>query len=182
VDLQLTPEQQQLRDATRRVLGARLEALVARLPEPPVHDADQVLKDAQDLGWLGLALPAEADGVGDFTDLAVVHEELGRGLAPGLVPALHVAGRLLLHAGGGADLLGRIARGELLVVPTPVASASGPRVSGSLRHVVEARSATHLLVTARDDDRVALVLVPVDAPGVSVVDEPSSTEIAHSRV
>ena len=182
MDLQLTSEQQQLRDATRRVLGARLESLVARLPEPPVHDAQQTLKDALDLGWLGLALPADADGLGDFTDLAVVHEELGRGLAPALVPALNVAGRLLLNAGGSADLLGQIARGELLVVPTPVAAASGPRVGGSLRHVVEAGSATHLLVPARDGDRLALLLVPVDAPGVTVVDEPSTTDVAHSRV
>jgi alkylation response protein AidB-like acyl-CoA dehydrogenase len=181
VDLQLTSEQLQLRDATRRVLGVRLESLVARLPEPPVHDAQQTLKDAQDLGWLGLSLPASADGLGDFTDLVVVHEELGRGLAPALVTSLNVAGRLLLHSGAPAPLLASLARGERLVVPVldgTGVSLTASVLNGSLRYVADAASVTHVLVAAGEQ----LALVALDADGVTVVEEPSSTDVAHGRV
>ena len=180
MDLQLTPEQVQLRDATRRVLGVRLESLVALLPEPPAHDAAQVLKDALDLGWLGLALPTAAEGLGDFTDLVVVHEELGRGLAPSLVTSLNVAGRLLLHAGASTSLLAQVARGELLVgsVLDAGGSLAGSRLTASLRYVVDATCVTHLLVPVDGQ----LVLVALDAAGVTVVAAPSSSDVAHCRV
>ena len=174
MDLQLTSEQVQLRDATRRVLGVRLESLVARLPEPSVHDAQQTLKDALDLGWLGLSLPSESGGLGDFTDLAVVHEELGRGLAPTLVTSLTIAARLLLQVGAPPSLLAQVARGELLVVPV----LSEVSAAAALRLVVDAAAATHLLVPVRGQ----LELVALDTPGVTVVEEPSSTDLVHCRV
>ena len=181
MDLQLTSEQVQLRDATRRVLGVRLDSLVARLPEPPVHDAASALKDALDLGWLGLSLPGDADGLGDFTDLAVVHEELGRGLAPSLVTSLNIASRLLLHAGASTSLLGQVARGELLVVAVLDGSdlvASGSKVTGGLRYVADATSVTHVLVPVGGQ----LGMMALDAADVTVVAEPSSSDVAHWRV
>lgn len=179
-DLQLSPEQQQLQDATRRLLAARLEAVVAQLPEPPVHDSRQALQDARDLGWLGLALPEDVGGAGDFRDLTLVHEELGRGLAPSLVTSLTVAARLLLHGCPSHPLLARVAAGDEVVVPAGGAgvTADGSRLSGSVRHVADARAASYLLVAARGTG--SLLLVPVTA--VRLSDEASACDIATCRV
>jgi len=179
VDLQLTAEQLQLRDAARRLLAERLAALVEELPEPPKADAGQALRDAQALGWLGLGLPESAGGLGTFEDLVVVHEELGRGLAPSLTTTLGLAARLLLHA-GAMELLAQVCEGTLLIAPAlgpPVDLSQGLGLQGSQRHVVDARAVTHLLVEATDGYRVQLVLVGTDTPGVTLIDEPSASDI-----
>src|SRR3954453_489989 len=88
----------------RRLLDRRLGALVDALPEPPSHEPAQALDDALALGLLGLGLPEDVGGAGGFTDLVVAHEELGHGLADPLATTLTLAGRLLLHTSGAADL------------------------------------------------------------------------------
>jgi alkylation response protein AidB-like acyl-CoA dehydrogenase len=183
VDLGLTSEQVQLRDASRRLLTERLDTLVEQLPEQSKPDAGQALQDAQTLGWLGLGLPESVGGLGTFEDLVVVHEELGRGLAPSLTTTLGLSARLLLHA-QAPELLARLCEGSLLVAQalgTPLELAGG-RLRGTQRHVVDARSVTHLLVEATDGFRVQLVLVAVDSPGVTLTDEPSATDIAQCTV
>ena len=180
-DLTLSPEQQQLQDATRRLLAARLDAVVARLPEPPVHDSREALQDARDLGWLGLGLPEDVGGAGDFRDLALVHEELGRGLAPSLVTSLTVAARLLLHGNVTHPLLAHLAAGDEVVVPAlGDVTLTGSRLSGSVRHVADARAASQLLVAARDSGSVQLLLVPVS--GALLTDEPSASDTTACRV
>jgi alkylation response protein AidB-like acyl-CoA dehydrogenase len=113
VDLRPSDEQQQLRDALRRFFDRRMAALVDALPDRPRHDAARDLADGVALGITGLGLPEECGGAGTFADLVVAHEELGRGLAGPLLPALGIAGRLLLHASGGErdELLAALADG-----------------------------------------------------------------------
>lgn len=196
MDLRLTPEQLQLRDATRRLLVERLAAIVERLPEPPVHDLLQAVRDAQALGWLGLGLPESAGGVGGFGDLAVVHEELGRGLAPSLLTTLGQAARLVLHCDPGPVrdlLLGQLCEGSVLAAPalgevsgpatTMTATAGGLRLDGHQRHVVDARTVSHLLVSALDETgAVQLLLVPTDARGVELEDEPGMADVPQCRL
>ena len=102
VDLRLSEEQQQLRDALRRLFDRRLAQLVDTLPDPPRHDARADVADAVAIGLTGLALPEESGGAGTFADLSLAHEEIGRGLGGPLFVALANAGRLLLHASGEA--------------------------------------------------------------------------------
>jgi alkylation response protein AidB-like acyl-CoA dehydrogenase len=113
VDLRPSEEQQQLRDALRRLFERRMAELVERLPDPPRHDAARDLADALAVGLPGLGLPEDVGGVGTLADLAVAHEELGRGLAGPLLPAIGAAGRLLLHASGTGrhELLAAVADG-----------------------------------------------------------------------
>ena len=188
MDLRLSSEQLQLRDATRRLLTERFAALVERLPEPPVPVPEQALADAQALGWLGLGLPDSVGGAGGFEDLALVHEELGRGLAPSLVATLGLAGRVLLRCDPGPvrdQLLTGVCAGTALVAPalgSGVALAEG-RLDGSARHVVDARTAKQLLVVARDfSGAEQLVLVATGAPGVSLHDEPGMADVPQCRV
>jgi alkylation response protein AidB-like acyl-CoA dehydrogenase len=106
VDLRPSEEQQQLRDALRRLFDRRVAALVEALPDPPQHDSGRDLADGLALGLLGLGLPESCGGAGTFADLVVAHEEFGRGLAGPLLAAVGAAGRLLVHAtGNGRDEL-----------------------------------------------------------------------------
>lgn len=196
MDLRLTPEQLQLREAARRRLDVRFRALIGQLPEPPVHDLSLAVRDGQELGWLGLGLPAGIGGIGGFGDLALVHEELGRALAPSLLTTLAVAGRLVLHSPPGTardELLTQLCAGTALLAPalgevsgpgsgpvsTLTATDAGLRLEGRQRHVVDARAASDLLVAVRDTGTgsVQLVRVPSDAPGVALDDEPGMADI-----
>lgn len=113
MDLRPSEEQQQLRDALRRLFDRRVAALVDALPEPPRHDSGRDLADGLAVGLVGLGLPEECGGAGTFADLAVAHEELGRGLAGPLLAAVGAAGRLLVHATGDGrdDLIAALADG-----------------------------------------------------------------------
>lgn len=188
MDLRLTPEQLQLRDTARRALAERLAELVERLPEPPVHDRSWALRDAQALGWLGLGLPDDVGGAGGFDDLTIVHEELGRGLAPSLLTTLGVAARLLLQCRPGVRdrLLRPMCDGSLLAAPAlgpGCTLTGGGRLEGCQRHVVDADAVSQLLVTCHDEvGDVRLVLIPTDAPGVKLEDEPGTADVPQSRV
>lgn len=182
----MTSEQLQLQLATRRLLAQRLAELVAQLPEPPAPDAARAVADARDLGWLELGLPESVGGAGGLGELALVHEELGRGLAPSLVTSMTLAARLVLHCTPGRtrdDLLAGLAAGSVTATPAldvfgdqpatglPVVAVSrgGLRLDGQVSHVVDADTADQLLVAARDGDgRVQLLQVARASPGVHV--------------
>jgi alkylation response protein AidB-like acyl-CoA dehydrogenase len=150
VDLRPSEEQQQLRDALRRLFDRRVAALVDALPEPPRHDSERDLADALALGLLGLGLPEECGGAGTFADLAVAHEELGRGLAGPLLAAIGAAGRLLVHTTGDGrdDLIGGLADGT----GTATVALDG-------RRVVAGPDVTNVLVVDGD----AVLVVPSGA-------------------
>ncbi len=119
------------------------------------------------LGWTGLIVPEEYGGLGlSLVDWVVITEELGRSLAP--CPYLgNYAGTLaLLRAGSAAterdavaaDRLGRRRRprwrGARANNPKTRARLRRPcrngRLSGTKRYVIDADTATHLVVSARD--------------------------------
>lgn len=186
MDLRLSSEQLQLRDAARRLLAERLAVLVDQLPSPPVRVDAEDLADAQALGWLGLGLPEAFGGAGTFEDLAIVHEELGRGLAPSLVTTLGIAGRLLLHLEPSLTrdrLLTELCAGSVVVATAlePGITLTQGLLEGSQRHVVDARAASCFLIAARDDagqDQVVLL----DAAAVALEDEPGMADLPQCRL
>ena len=137
MDLRPSEEQQQLRDALRRLFERRLNDIIDRLPEPPVDDAARDLADASAVGLAGLGLPEDVGGAGTFADLVVAHEELGRGLAGPLFTSLGIAGRLLLHAAGeGRDeVLAATVDGSRTDVP--VVEGESAVVVGDLRLTID---------------------------------------------
>ncbi|MDT7544574.1 MAG: hypothetical protein QOE99_684 [Actinomycetota bacterium] len=186
MQLQLSAEQSQLRDASRRLLADRLTALVTQLPEPPVHNSEKWVRDAQQLGWLGLGIPEQYGGAGGFEDLVLVHEELGRGLAPSLLTALGLSARVLLHCdtGPGRDeLLEQVVAGTLLAAPvldgdiTLTQSAGGARLDGRAVGVVDATEVTDLLVAAEGDGTTALVRVPWRSAGVTLTQRDTGCDV-----
>ena len=180
MDLRPTDEQQQLRDALRRLfVDRRLAELVAALPDPPQHDPARALADAMAVGLPALGLPEEHSGVGTFADLVVAHEELGRGLAGPLLPALAAAGRLLLHARGGDRdaLLTALASGQWTAAPA--VNGSPDAFDAVKRGVFAGRDVSDLLVLARDQDNgdAIVVVVPTDSPDLEWQQEPGNCDI-----
>lgn len=154
MDLRPSEEQQQLRDALRRLFDRRVAALVDALPEPPHHDAGRDLAEGLALGLPSLGLPEDCGGAGTFADLVVAHEEVGRGLGGPLFAALGAGGRLLVHANG-------VGRDDLIT-----ALADGSRtatVAVDHGRVIAGPDTTDLLVL--DDD--AVLVVPSRAAGWS---------------
>lgn len=172
--LELSPEQQQLRDAARRLLASQVPSTAG-------------LDEAAGLGWLGLGLPEKVGGAGTFGDLAVLHEELGRGLAASVVTTVGLAGRLLLHADASSVLLEQACSGEVVLAgPCPfsgtavraTSAADGVRLDGILEHVVDARAADRFVVPAvAEDGSVLLVVVASGVPGLDVRDEQTGCDV-----
>src|SRR5438270_895017 len=176
MDLDLTPEQDLLRETVRGLCGRHAGLDVVRqLEDDPVGYPEKLWLQ---LGELGLLDVAELTPV----DLAIVYEELGRALAPSphLVSSVVSAG-VIRRAGSDeqqAAWLPRMATGEVIVTPAWLEPRGGfgergvtvtlddrGRVAGTKRHVQFAKAADRLLVLARDTKGdVRYVLVdPTDA-------------------
>ena len=175
MDLHVSDEQQQLRATLRRLFERRLAALVERLPDPPRHDAGADLTDGLAVGMTALGLPEEHGGLGTFADLVAAHEEMGRGLAGPLLPALSVAGRLLLRAEGElrSDLLAGLVEGCW----TATVATDGR--DGVYRRVVCGTDVRNLLAIRNDPASGAptIDVVPTNAPGLQWTAEPSDCDV-----
>ncbi len=79
MDFTLSPEQQQLRDATRRFARAELPALAREIEEKHEPLPREWMERYAQLGYLGINLPAEYGGHGmSHLDAAIVLEELAK--------------------------------------------------------------------------------------------------------
>jgi alkylation response protein AidB-like acyl-CoA dehydrogenase len=185
VDLDLTPEQELLRESVRGVCSRYADlAVVRRMEDDPLGYPPELWAQLGELGLLGMSLPEERGGSGmDAIDAAVVYMELGRALAPSphFVSCVVSAGALM--RGGTTELLPGIADGSVIVTPAwlepsggygpsgvtlpAVRDGEGWVLEGVKRHVQFARAAQRLLVLARAGEGVTLLLVDPASPGVS---------------
>jgi len=190
--LVLDEEQQMLRSTARQFVDQH--APVGRLRTlRDTRDArgfsDDLWREMAGLGWLGLQLPEEHDGLGlGFFDLAVVLEQCGRRLMPEPIVSTLLLGSQALLLGGSeaqqAAWLPGIAAGEKLVTlafdelgargdataghATAKRSGDGFVLNGTKVGVLDAHVADLILVSAKVDGRVALFLVDPTLAGVKV--------------
>jgi alkylation response protein AidB-like acyl-CoA dehydrogenase len=182
VELELSGDQEFFLDTTRRFLAAAAAMPDVRaLEEVPAGFTEAYWKQGCELGWTSMLVP-EADGGGSLSehgllDLVLVAEELGRSVAPGpLIPVNVVAAAV---AAGGtaaqkAAVLPGLISGDAVAAwtgPTPVPAertGDGYLLTGTASPVEAGAQAAHLLVSVADGDGATLVLVPVDAAGVTV--------------
>lgn len=147
-----------------------------------------------ELGWIGLAMPADHGGLdGSLTDTAVLMEALGRGLVVEPYLSTVLLGGGLLRHGGSADqqaaLIPPLIDGGLLfafafaerqsrynladVKTTARAAGDGYVLDGAKGVVIHGGSADKLIVSARltgdsrDAAGISLFLVDGDTEGVS---------------
>jgi alkylation response protein AidB-like acyl-CoA dehydrogenase len=194
VDFTLSSEQELLREGLSKFLAARydLESSRAAAKTGPGWQPDIWRGFAEELGILGATLPESVGGSGGGpAEAMVIAEELGRALViEPFIDTVIVAGGLLSRAGGdaAASVLEGIAAGSAIVALAATDADSGDGwdtlstravrdgdgwlISGSKAVVIAAPLATHLLITARVGDDVALFLTAFDSaappPGLTV--------------
>ena len=187
--LSLSPDQEFFRETTARFLGDRLPVAELRaLRDDPAGFARGYWTEGAELGWTSL-LVGEAHGGGSISgaglvDLTLVAHEFGRCAAPGpLIPTNVVASALSAH-GAHSDVIEGILAGTSITawchaeppphdglgVVTLTVEPDGDAfvLDGAKRPVESADQADHLLVTGRTGAGLTQVLVPADAPGVSI--------------
>lgn len=188
MDLNLTSEQSLLRDAAAKFAAAAGPKVARGLRGQQPGFAPARLRQAGELGWLGILVPGAADGSGlGLTELALVLEQAGRGLVCEPLGLAAVAAAALAQGHAPHPMLQRAMRGEALVVPAlqestqagnPLAlrtQATGdraPRLSGTKVSVC-ADGAAGFLVSANGADGAGLYYVPRDAPGVHIATGPT---------
>jgi alkylation response protein AidB-like acyl-CoA dehydrogenase len=197
MDFNFNPEQQQLADALRRWIARdydfeKRRAIVAS--ESGVLDA--AWSTLVELGLTALPVPEAQGGFdGGAVDMFAVMQELGRGLVVEPYFATVLGAEFLKLGGGHEAELERVAAGELKLAcalgerrsrhdlrdiqlsATPAtADGDGWILNGEKKVVLHGAQAGMLVVSSRsggaqrDEDGISLFLVPLDAPGLRVVD------------
>ena len=196
MDLGLTEIQQMLKSSAQEFLSQECPlTLVREMEEEPRAYNDDLWRQIVELGWTGLVFPEEYGGAGgNFLDLSVLLEEMGRALLPGPFFSTVVLGGLtVLDAGSNGqkrDLLNRIASGQLIVTlaltepsatyepwgieTTADRSGDGFVLNGSKLFVPDAEAADIFLVAARtstgsdQSQGITLFLVPANSAGLNL--------------
>ena len=183
MDLHLTSEQNLLRDSAAKfaaVAGPRV-ARALRGKNPSFSPAR--LREAGELGWLGMLVPTSADGLGlGLTELALVLEQAGRALVSEPIGLAAISAAALAQGHAPHPMLARAMAGEALVVPatqesqhaadplsvrTQAAGERASRLTGTKVSVC-ADGAEGFLVSAAGADGPSLYYVARDAAGVSL--------------
>jgi acyl-CoA dehydrogenase len=189
-----TEEQEILARTAREFVASRSPLRrVRELRDDPTGFSRELWSAMAELGWLGIVVPDTYGGAGlGWAELAVVMEEVGRGLLPEpLVGTVLLGATALLLGGSEAQKqthLPPLVAGERLVavayqepaarydlahVETRAERAGGGwKLTGEKIQVLDAHVADWLIVSARtagevaDPGGVTLFLVARDAPGV----------------
>ncbi len=186
----LSSDQELLQDTTARFLGDRvpLSRMRKDRDHPAGFDPDYWTAGAE-LGWTML-LVSEDDGGGSVSgkgavDLSLIAYEFGKRAAPGpLVDCNVVAGALTGQAGD----LHRAVLGEVLTGQAIASCAMGRApwnratdatvtitrdgddllINGAVKPVESGAQAGYFLVTGQSGAGVSQVLIPADAPGLTI--------------
>ncbi len=164
MSLAISEEHEALQAATRRWLDTHCPPTVPRaLLDADGEELQPVWKELAAQGWLGIHLPERWGGQGyGLFELAVVLEQTGRSLLPGpLLPTVAVsalvaeagteaqAGELLPGLADGSTTAA-LAVGDGLLEAVDRAADGGLVVSGQLRPVLGAATASVTLLPVRD--------------------------------
>ena len=195
MDLGFSEEQEMLRKTARDFLQTECPTtLVKEMADDEKGYTPELWAKMAELGWMGLALPEEYDGMGmSFLDLSVLLEEMGRACLPGpFFSTVVLGGFTIIEAGNEEqkkDLLPKIATGEVILamaLTEPSASYDPASVtvkavsdkddyviSGTKLFVENAHIADYMVCVTRTkdgssaEDGITLFLVDGKSPGIS---------------
>jgi 3-oxochol-4-en-24-oyl-CoA dehydrogenase len=184
MDLHLTAEQTLLRDSAAKFVGVAGPKVARGFHGREPSFAPERLRQAAELGWLGILVPTAAEGLGlGLTELALVLEQAGRGLVSEPIGLAAIAAAALAQGHAPHPMLERAMSGSALVVPALQESAQGddlfephtrangseraPRLTGSKAFVC-ADGADGFLVSAGGPGGPTLYYVARNAVGVNL--------------
>src|SRR6476620_9303118 len=126
MDLHLTSEQTLLRDSAAKFVVAAGPKVARVFREQDPSFAPARLRQAGDLGWLGILVPSSANGLGlGLTELALVLEQAGRGLVCEPIGLAAISAAALAQGRMPHPMLERVTSGAALVVPALQEGAFG---------------------------------------------------------
>lgn len=188
MDFSLTPDQEELRSLTRRILSdvctpAHLKSISASESGTDLN----LWRTLAESGLVGLALPEAVGGGGlGLIESSIVLEEIGRAAAP--VPAFAVIGLAAPSLVSHPQLLAGVATGETVVTAaihepvgdpfSPSTTVSGGKITGTKVCVPHGLLATRFVVTAAD----GLYAVEANDPGVTVTRQDTTTGVPDALV
>jgi len=193
VDFGFSEEQREVQTLARRILSEQVTPeKLAAFDEFRARRFDEDLwRQLAEAGLLGVAVAEEFGGMGfGYTELALLVEEAGRSIAPVPVIPHLVSAALPVQRFGSAGqkqrLLPGVVDGSGLLTAAlleagcedparppateAVADGDGYRVSGCKTCVPFAEAARYMLLSARTEGGVAVLLVDPRAPGVALTE------------
>lgn len=192
MDLRFTEAQEILRKMVRDFLATECpKTLVREIEKSEKGYSPELWKKMAELGWMGLVIPEEYEGMGyTFQDFTILMEEAGRNILPGPLLTTVISTFPIIEAGTDAqkkEFLPKIARGELILTMAQLESegafdASGIDVkatakgedfiiNGTKLFVEMARVADYIICVTRtkegsSDKGITLFLVDAKSPGI----------------
>ncbi|MBW2086332.1 MAG: acyl-CoA/acyl-ACP dehydrogenase, partial [Deltaproteobacteria bacterium] len=201
MDFDLNEEQNLVQATARKFMEKECPIqMVRELGEDEKGYSPELWRKMADLGWLGVNIPAEYGGSGgNFFDLVLLTEEMGRALFPGpFMPTVVLAGPIILKSGSEEQkkrLLPEITRGQTILTlaltesngrldaasigVTATRSGDNFIIEGTKNFVPYAHAADSILCVTRTDNNgknnegITLFLVNTKATGVKI--EPLET-------
>ncbi len=194
MDFALNEQQEMMQTMARDFLTAEYpDKVLKAMVKDEKGYTPELWKKLAGTNLTGLAIPEEYGGVGDFLDLTVVLEEMGRACFTGPFFATVVLGAgTIIEAGSEAqkkEFLPRIAEGKCIVTlaltentaqytPDAVKAKATKQgedyvISGTKLFVPDAPSADYLICVARTsgsdnpEDGITLFLVDINIPGMA---------------
>lgn len=195
MNFDLTDEQRLLVDTVTSFVKKQSPIGRARaMRDDPTGFSRDVWRQMAEYGWLGVSLPESAGGLGgSFVDVALILEQLGAALVPEPILTSLVAAAPILRLGTDEQhgrWLAPFASGEAVlalgwneaqsrhdvadVVTRAEKTASGYRLDGAKRFVLDGHAADFIVVSARtsggarDRDGVSAFVLDRDTPGLFI--------------
>src|SRR6187549_824335 len=126
MELNLTSEQTLLRDSAAKFIAASGPKVARGFRGKDLTFAPERLREAGELGWLGILVPSSANGLGlGLTELALVLEQAGRGLVCEPIGLAAISAAALGQGPSPHPMLERVMAGTALVVPALQEGAHG---------------------------------------------------------
>jgi 3-oxocholest-4-en-26-oyl-CoA dehydrogenase beta subunit len=192
VDFSLNEQQEMMQTLAKDFLAAEYPDKVLKIMVKDEKGYTPALwKKMQEMNLMGLSLPEQYGGVGDFLDLIVVLEEMGKVcfLSPYFATVALAAG-VLMEAGNDEQkkqYLTAIAEGKKIVTAA-ITEKSGKYtadaiqttaktqgndyiINGTKLFVLDAQNADYLICAARTSDTqegITLFILEAEAPGLTV--------------
>jgi alkylation response protein AidB-like acyl-CoA dehydrogenase len=194
MNLDLTEEQEMLRTSARDFLTKECpKTMVRKLEEDEKGYSPELWYKMAELGWMGLVLPEQYNGMGmGFMDLVILLQEMGRNILPGPFFSTVVMGSLpILNAGTEEqkkEFLPRIAAGDMILTlafiePSARYDAAGVQtkaaaqgdsfiINGTKLFAENAHIADYIICVTRTkkgttpEDGITLFLVDAKSPGI----------------
>lgn len=191
MDLDFTSEQDMIRDAASNFIKKECPFdLVRELEESNDGYSPEMWEKMCELGWFDLLIPEEYGGFGgEFMDLVIIQEELGKEVVPSPFFATVIQCGLIILEGGTEEqkkeLLPQIADGSLILAlaqyeedgsylrtgihMTAIEEGGQYVLNGTKLFVMDANVADKLIVVAKaGDDDLSLFLVDANDPGITI--------------